>query len=104
MRQAGARVGTNIMVRDMDLLPQDHQDGRRLVKWWRTAVCRCSSTLVSLVSRDGRFRRKHPEVTGQVGRARLVVFVGVAEGGSVFPNESGSQFLISSKKISFVHL
>ena len=24
------RVGTNIMVRDMDLLPQDHQDGRRL--------------------------------------------------------------------------
>ena len=29
-REAGARVGTNVMVRDMDLLPQNHLDTRRL--------------------------------------------------------------------------
>ena len=29
-REAGARVGTNVMVRDMDLLPQTPLDTRRL--------------------------------------------------------------------------
>ena len=58
-REAGARVGTNIMVRDMDLLPQDHQDGRRLevvadgLPLFHGAQLAIDTTLVSPLSRDG---------------------------------------------------
>ena len=57
-REAGARVGTSNMVRDMDLLPQDHQDGRRLevvadgLPLFHGAQVAIDTTLVSLVSRD----------------------------------------------------
>ena len=74
-REAG--VGTNIMVRDMDLLPQDHQNG--ILKW------RINTTFVSPLSRDGlphprcvkedgaalaaarnKKEKTYPELTGQV--------------------------------------
>ena len=59
-----ARVGTNIMVRDVDLLPQDHQDGRRLevvadgLPLFHGAQLAIDTTLVSPVGRDGL---PHPE-------------------------------------------
>ena len=104
-REAGARVGTNIMVHDMDLLSQDHQDGRRLevvadgLPLFHGAQLAIDTTLVSPLSRDGlphprcvredgaalaaarrRKERTYPELTGQFGRARLVVLAGEVGG------------------------
>ena len=97
-------MGTNIMVRDMDLLPQDRQDGRRLevvadgLPLFHGAQLAIDTTLVSPVSRDGlphprcvrvdgaaltaarRKERTYPELTGQFGRARLVVLAGEVGG------------------------
>ena len=97
-REAGARVGTNVMVRDMDSLPQSHLDTRRLevvadgLPLFHGAQSAIDTTMVSAVRRDGLPRprsvrddgaalatarrlkeRTHPELTGQFGRARLVV-------------------------------
>ena len=92
------------MVRDMDLLPQDHQDGRRLevvdrLPLYHGAQLAVDTALVSPVSRDGlppprsvredgavlgaTRRRKEktcPELTGQFGRTRLVVLAGEVGG------------------------
>ena len=98
-------MGTNIMVRDMDLLPQDHQDGRRLevvadgLPLFHGAQLAKDTTLVSPLSCDGlphprcvredgaaleaarrRKERTYPELTEQFGRARLVVFAGEVGG------------------------
>ena len=93
------------MVRDMDLLPQDHQDGRRLevvadgLPLFHGAQSATDTTSVSPLSRDGlphprcvredgavlaaarrRKERTFPELTGQFGRARLVVLAGEVGG------------------------
>ena len=98
-------MGTDIMVRDMDLLPQDRQDGRRLevvadgLPLFHGAQLAIDTTLVSPVSRDGlpyprcvredgaaltaarrRKERTYPELTGQFGRTRLVVLAGEVGG------------------------
>ena len=97
-REAGARVGTNILVRDLDLVPQGRQDGRRLevvaegLPLFHGAQLAIDTTLVSPVRRDGlprarceredgaalamarrRKERTYPELTGRFGRAKLVV-------------------------------
>ena len=58
-REAGARVGTNVMVRDMDLLPQSHLDTRRLevvadgLPLFHGAQLAIDTTMVSAVRRNG---------------------------------------------------
>ena len=70
-REAGAGVGTNIIFRDMDLLPQDHQDGRRLevvadgLPLFHGAQLAFDTTLVSPVSRDGL---PHPRSARRLGQ------------------------------------
>ena len=91
-REAGARVTTNVMVRDLDLLPL-HQvdalaDGLPLFHGAQVAL---DTTLVSPLRQDGtphvrcavedgvaskarrRKERTYPELSGAHGRARLVV-------------------------------
>ena len=83
--QAGARVSTNVLVRDLDLLPLQHADARH------GAQIAVDTTLVSPLRRNGtphsrcawedgaalrQARRKErvcPELSGAHGRARLVV-------------------------------
>ena len=114
-REAGARVRTNVMVRDLDLGAFNRLDGRRLeiiadgLPLWRGAQLAVDATLVSPIKADGTARRhaacrngialeaarrakerKYPELAGRGGRARLVV-VG-AEVGGCFSSET-SQFL-----------
>ena len=89
-REAGTRVGTNILVRDLDLVPQGWQDGRRLevvaegLPLFHGAQLATDTTLVSPVRRDGlprarceredgaalamarrRNERTYPELTGR---------------------------------------
>ena len=99
-REAGARVGTNILVRDLDMVPQGRPDSRRLevvadgLPLFHGAQLAIDTTLVSPVGRDGlprprcsredgaaaptiarrRKERTYPELTGRLGRAKLVVF------------------------------
>ena len=90
------------MVRDMHLLPQDHQDGRRLevvadgLPLFQGAQLAIDNTLVSLVSRGGlphprcvredgaaliaAQEKKERTLTGQFGKARLVVLAGEVGG------------------------
>ena len=99
-REAGARVSTNVMLRDLDLLPQDRPDARRLEVvagglLHLGAQLAIDTTMVSPLRRDGVSRprsmtvdgaslettkswkeRRYPELSGQFGRARLVVLVG----------------------------
>ena len=97
-REAGARVTTNVMVRDLDLLPMDRVDARRLevvadgLPLFHGAQVALDTTLVSPLRRDGtpharcagedgaallrarrRKERAYPELSGEHGRARLVV-------------------------------
>ena len=97
-REAGARVRTNVMVRDMDLVPNDRIDNRRLevvadgLPLFGGAQLAIDTTLVSALRRDGTSRpqadsidgvalaaarrnkaRTYPEISGGDGRARLVV-------------------------------
>ena len=97
-REAGARVRTNVMVRDMDLVPNDRIDNRRLevvadgLPLFGGAQLATDTTLVSTFRRDGTSRpqadsidgvalaaarrnkaRTYPELSGGDGRARLVV-------------------------------
>ena len=92
------RVSTNIPVREMDLAAYHNMDGRRLevvadgLTLWHGAQLAIDTTLVSPLRRDGsaRFRvanqdgavlmearrrkeRTYPELSGEGGRARLVV-------------------------------
>ena len=114
-REAGARVRTDVMVRDLDLGAFNRLDGQRLeiiadgLPLWRGAQLAVDTTLVSPIKADGTARRhaarrngialeaarrakerKYPELAGRGGRARLVV-VG-AEVGGRFSSET-SQFL-----------
>ena len=114
-REAGARVRTNVMVRDLDLGVFDQLDGRRLeiiadgLPLWRGAQLAIDTTLVSPIRADGTARRhaahrdgvaleearrtkerKYPELAGNGGRARLVVVA--AEVGGRFSAEA-NQFL-----------
>ena len=97
-REAGARVSTNIRVQDLDLLPGGQLDDRRLevvadgLPLFHGAQLAIDTTLVSPVRADGAPRRqcatrdgaaldqarrtkerRYPELTGEYGRARLVV-------------------------------
>ena len=97
-REAGARVSTNILVRDLDLVAHNNLDGRRLEviadgpTLWHGAQLAIDTTLVSPLRRDGSARaraadhdgavlvearrrkeRTYPELSGEGGRARLVV-------------------------------
>ena len=107
-REAGARVSTNIFVRDLDLAPLGGVDGRRLevvaegLPVFHGAQLAIDTTLVSPLCTDGvphrqcatsdgaallqparrRKERTYPELSGTQGRARLVVFAAevVADG------------------------
>ena len=97
-REAGARVSSNVLVRDLDILPLDRQDGRKLevvadgLPLFHGAQLAIDTTIVSPLRADGTPRpgsharggvalraarraktRTYPELTGDVGRARLVV-------------------------------
>ena len=114
-REAGARVATNVFVRDMDLATFNALDGRRLeivadgLTLWRGAQLAVDTTMVSPLRRDGSpkpraanhdgaalevARRKKentfPELAGEGGRARLVVLA--AEVGGRW-NAETAQFL-----------
>ena len=98
-REAGARMSTNIRVQDFDLLPGGQLDDRRLpvvadgLPLFHGAQLAIDAVLVSLVRADGAPRRqcatrdgaaldqarrtkerRYPQLTGEHGRARLVVF------------------------------
>ena len=105
-REAGARVTTNIMVRDLDLgVAQPALDGRRLevvaegLPLFGGVQLALDTTLVSPVRADGTARpgaahrdgvalasarrlkeRTYPELVGRGGRARLVVLAGEVGG------------------------
>ena len=97
-REAGARVRTNVFVRDLDLLPQGVPDQRRLevvaegLPLFHGAQLAIDTTLVSPLRADGaphiqcadvdgavlrqarrRKERTYPELSGAHGRAKLVV-------------------------------
>ena len=97
-REAGARVSTNMFVRDMDLAAFNALDGRRLeivadgLSLWQGAQLAIDTTMVSPLRRDGTARPRvanhnsaaldvarrrkeatYPELSGEGGRARLVV-------------------------------
>ena len=97
-REAGARVSTNLHVRDMDLAEFNNLDGRRLevvadgLTLWQGAQLAIDTTLVSPLRCCGSARpraadhngaaldearrrkeRTHPELSGDGGRACLVV-------------------------------
>ena len=119
-REAGARVSTNLHVRDMDLTVFNNLDGRRLevvadgLTLWQGAQLAIDTTLVSPLRRDGSARpraadhdgaaledarrrkeRTYPELTGDGGRARLVVLA--AEVGGRWSIET-AHFLASLAK------
>ena len=119
-REAGARVVTNMFVRDMDLADFNALDNRRLevvadgLTLWRGAQLAVDTTLVSPLCRDGSARRRaahhdgaaleaarkrkedtYPELSGEGGRARLVVLA--AEVGGRWSSET-AQFLCSLAK------
>ena len=91
-REAGARVSTNVLVRDLDILPLDRQDGRKLevvadgLPLFHGAQLAIDTTIVSPLRADGTSRpgshardgvalhaarraktRTYPELTGDVG-------------------------------------
>ena len=97
-REGGARVSTNVLVRDVDLLPLQHADARRLevvadgLPLCHGAQIAVETTLVSPLRRSGTphsrcawedgaalrqarrtKERVYPELSGAHGRARLVV-------------------------------
>ena len=121
-REAGARVGTTILVRDLDLVPQGRQDGRRLevvaegFPLFHGAQLAIDTTLVSQVRRDGlprarceredgaalamarrRKERTYTELIGRFGRAKLVVFA--CEVGGRWSDETQA-FLSSAPPVS----
>ena len=109
-REAGARVTTNVFVRDMDLAVFDVMDSRRL-EVVADGLTAFRGALVSAIRRDGTARpgaatragvalaaarrtkeRTYPELTGKGGRARLVVLA--AEVGGRWSAET-AQFLVA---------
>ena len=121
-REAGARVRTNTFVRDLDLAGVNVLDGRRLEVVADGLTLRhgtqlaIDTTLVSPLHRDGTARRTaadrdgaaplqarrtkettYPELSGEGGRARLVVLA--AEVGGRW-SEDTAQFLRALAKAS----
>ena len=119
-REAGARVSTNLHVRGMDLAVFNNLDGRRLevvadgLTLWQGAQFAIDTILVSPLRRDGSARptaadhdgaaleearrrkeRTYPELSGDGGRARLVV-LGAKVGGRW--SVETAQFLVSLAK------
>ena len=109
-REAGVRVSTNLHVRDMDLTEFNNLDGRRLevvadgLTLWQGAQLAMDTTLVSPLRRDGSARPRaadhgaaldEPELSGDGGRARLVVLA--AEVGGRWSSETAN-FLVSLAK------
>ena len=97
-REAGARVSQNVRVQDLDLLPLGSQDNRRIeiiadgLPLFHGAHLAVDTTMVSALRADGNPRRQsdvldgatlsqarrrkdltYPELTGEHGKARLVV-------------------------------
>ena len=97
-REAGARVSVNQLVRDLDIAAPDAGDNRRLevvadgLPLFHGAQLAIDTTMVSPLSRTGlpharcadvdgaatvaarrRKERRYPELSGEQGRARLVV-------------------------------
>ena len=108
-REAGGRVRTNVLLRELDLHPgQNRLDARRLevvvdgLELFNGAQLAVDTTLVSALRADGTVSRKgarrdrarkertYPELAGEGGRARLVVLA--AEVGGRWSNED-SQFV-----------
>ena len=112
-REAGARVSTNVHVRDLDLADLDVVDGRRLevvadeLSLWHGAQLAIDTTLVSPLHSNGSARRRaadhdgaalevarrrkehtYPELVGEGGRARLVVLA--AEVGGRWSKETAT--------------
>ena len=112
-REAGARVSTNVYVRDLDLADLDVVDGRRLevvadgLSLWHGAQLAIDTTLVSPLHSNGSARRRaadhdgaalevarrrkertYPELVGEGGRARLVVLA--AEVGGRWSKETAT--------------
>ena len=104
-REGGARVSTNVMVRDLDLSQAPGVDGRRFevvaegLSLFGGAQLAIDATLVSALHGDGTARagsatrpgaalvvarrrkeRTYPELAGEGGRARLVVLAGEVGG------------------------
>ena len=119
-REGGARVSTNMFVRDMDLAAHNALVNRRLevvadgLTLWRGAQLAIDTTLVSPLRRDGTTRARaanhdgaaledarrrkeatYPELSGEGGRARLVVLA--AEVGGRWSAET-AQFLTALAK------
>ena len=122
-REAGGRVRTNVLVRDLHLHAINNLDSRRLevvvdgLSLFRGAQLAIDTTLVSPLSGNGTARprcatvsgaaldlarirkeRRYPEFAGDHGRARLVVLAG--EIGGRFSSET-AQFLrcLASDKV-----
>ena len=116
-REAGARVRTNVFVRDMDLANHENLDGRRLevvadgLPLHGGAQLAIDTTMVSPLHSNGVARRgasdrkglalevahkrkemTYPELAGEGGRARLVVLA--TEVGGRWSSEA-AQFLSS---------
>ena len=119
-REGGARVSTNVFVRDMDLAAFNALDSRRLevvadgLTLFGGAQLAIDTTLVSPLHRDGTARRRaahvngaalevarrrkertYPELAGDQGRARLVVLA--AEVGGRWNTET-AQFISALAK------
>ena len=119
-REAGGRVSTNVMVRDLDVAEFNLRDTRRLevvadgLSIFGGAQLAIDTTLVCPLSRDGTARRgaasrdgisltaarqrkerTYPELSGEGGRARLVVLA--AEVGGRWSDET-AQFLRALSK------
>ena len=121
-REVGARVVTNMFVRDMDLANFNALDNRRVevvadgLTLWRGAQLAMDTILVSPLCRDGSKRRRaadhhgaaleavrkrkedtNPELTGEGGRARLVVLA--AEEGRAVEQRDSSVPVFPSPKL-----
>ena len=114
-REGGARVATNVMVRDMDVALPNPGDSRRIevladgLALFGGVQLAIDTTLFSPLHADGTARpgaaqndgvalrvarrrkeRKYPELSGHNNRCRLVVFAGEVGGNSHFHQISGA--------------
>ena len=104
-REGGARVSTNVMVRDLDISQSYSTDSRRLeviaegLSLFGGGQLAIDATLVSVLRKDGTAKRRtdttngetfrearvrkertYPKLSGSNGRARMVVIVGEVGG------------------------
>ena len=73
-REAGGRVSSNVLVRDMDLAVFNQFDSRRLevvadgLTLWNGSQLAIDTTLVSPLHRDGTARRRAADHNGGAGK------------------------------------